>query len=145
MTPTEIRAELQRRAESIAPVTAFYVESLNTVRHDEASSFCEACAEKLAGDLQVRRDDVEGDQLRWCEECGALLDWRLVNEDSAAEAIEHFESKPPAVPTEWAELLLAVAEVAPGDWGVAWRAEGLTVADVEPSPLWARVEALGNA
>lgn len=142
MTPTEIRAELKRRAEGVAEMTAYFVEGLATVDHDEAASFCGACAEKLAGDLPVWRDDVEGDVLRWCEECGVLLDWRLTSEEGAAEAIEHFEDKPPSTPSEWAELLLAVAEIAPGDWCEGHRAAGLPVRDVEPSPLWSRVEAL---
>lgn len=135
MIPAEIRAELQRRAGNIRPVTAYAVDGIVHNVHEDADSFCEPCAEKLAkkGGV-VRLDDDEGDSLRWCAECEALLDRRIVYVEDVETEIAHHEEIPPTEPEHWAELLLAMAAIPPEDWRTV---EG---EPVEPSPLWARVE-----
>ena len=135
MTPTEIRAELQRRAGDVRPVTAYAIDGIVHDNFEEADSFCEACAEKLAENGgKVVRDDPEGDSLRWCPECDALLDRRLVDAVDVDVEIEHHEETPPTEPKHWAELLLAMAEIPPEDWRTA------EDEPVKPSPLWERVE-----
>lgn len=135
MTPAEIRVELQRRAGDIVPVTAYWIEGIVHGHHEEAHSFCESCAEKLAEKGgKVRLDAVEGGGLRWCSECEALLDYRIDSVGGADGEITHHEDTHPTKPLHWAELLLAMAEIPPEDWRTA------EDRPVEPSPLWARVE-----
>lgn len=136
-----IRAELQRRAGEIKPVAAWYIEGLDHPEHPslgEQSSFCEACARRLAtkGDSVRRELCSDSDTLRWCEVCGALLDFRLVSEDEVEAELRCWEETPPSEPLHWAELLQAMAEVAPQDWREP------SDPPVEPSPLWSRVEAI---
>lgn len=135
MTPAEIRAELQRRAGDTRPVTAYAIDGIVHDAHEDADSFCEPCAETLAEKGgEVVLDDSEGDDLRWCSECGALLDWRIVGTEGVINEIAHHEETPPTKPEHWAELSLAMAEIPPEDWRTA--EDG----PVDPSPLWTRVE-----
>lgn len=135
MTPAEIRAELQRRAGDIRPVTGYWIDGIVHDDFEEADSFCETCAEKLAEKGgQVVRDGDAGDGLRWCSECDTLLDRRIVGAVDVEVEIAHHEETPPTKPKHWAELLLAMAEIPPEDWREA--KDG----PVEPSPLWERVE-----
>jgi hypothetical protein len=137
VTPAEIRAELQRRAGNIQPVIAYAIDGIVHDHHKEADSFCLDCAEKIAeAGGTIVEDDDEGDGLRWCRECDALLDWRIIGTEGVIEEIDHYEEKPPSEPAHWADLLLAMAEIPPEDW------RGPEDEEVESSPLWARVEAI---
>ncbi|HZL94053.1 MAG TPA: hypothetical protein VFB99_10430, partial [Vicinamibacterales bacterium] len=99
----------------------------------EALDYCWPCAQDVAGDLEVRADlNVDSDALRWCDGCGALLAYRIGPEEAEAE-VGHFERTPPSKPTDWAELLHAMAEVPPEDWRDP---------PVGESQLWDRVRAL---
>jgi len=130
-----IRAELRRLAGDAVALRAHFIEDFEPP-DGEARDFCEACAQERAGELEVRREyNSDSDILRWCEGCGTLLDFRIGPED-AEEEVGHFEATPPTEPAHWAELLRATAEVPPEDWREP------TDPRVEPSPLWARVEAL---
>lgn len=137
MTPAEIRAELQQRAGDIGPMIAFAIIGIMHNDYEEADSFCLLCAEKLAErGGEIVRYDVEGDYLRWCRECSALLDWCIVGIEGVVEEIGRYEETPPSEPAHWAALLQAMAEIPPEDW------RSPSDPPVEPSPLWARVEAI---
>jgi hypothetical protein len=137
VTPAEIRVELARRAGGIVPLPAHYLEDPDPeVVIGDVRDFCRPCAFAAAGNLDVRREqNSDSDVLRSCDACGALLDYRVGPED-AAEEIEGWEESPPRTARDWAELLHAMAEVPPEDF----REPGDP--PVDPSPLWARVEAL---
>lgn len=130
-----IRTELSRRASGVIALRAHFIEDFEPP-DGETNDFCEPCAQERAGALEVRREpNSDSDSLRWCEGCGALLDYRI-GPEGAEDEVRHFEEKPPTEPAHWAELLHAMAEVPPEDWRVP------TDQPVAPSPLWARVEAL---
>jgi hypothetical protein len=133
--PDAIRAELARRAAGVAPQPPHYIEDFEPP-YGEAKDFCEPCAVNAASDLEVLQEfNSDSDVLRWCEGCGALLSFRIGPEE-AEEWIEGFEVQPPSTSAQWAELLQAVAEVPPEDF------RELDDPPVEPSLLWARVEAI---
>lgn len=135
MTAQEIRARLARLAGGVAPKAAHYIEDFDPP-DGEATDFCEPCAEERAGHRRVcRESNHDSDMLRWCADCGALLDFRIGPEEAAVE-VARFEAEPPTEPRHWAELLHAMAEVPPEDW------RGPGDPQVPPIPLWARVQAL---